>query len=343
MAVRNSRLVGTAGLVAVAGADHQHVGDRAQAGQGFDRLVGGAVFAQADGVVGEHVDHAQLTQGREAHGAHHVAREHREGAAVGHQAAAVVRQSIQDGRHGVLAHTEVQVAVGFSTLLETALTLDVGEVGVGEVGGAADQFRQDGADGVEAVVGVLAGGQAFVVGGVAGQCGIPPLGQFTAQLTLELGGLSGVLAAVVVQGGVPGILGGSTALDGLTPLVVRLLGNFEFSVLPTQVLAGEGGLIGPQGGTMHTGGVGLVGGAVADGGCHLDQRRPIGDGLGLFNGAGDPGQVGVAIGHMDGVPAVGLVALEHIFGEGNVGVSVDGDVVVVVQGNQLAQAQVPGQ
>jgi hypothetical protein len=44
----------------------------------------------------------------------------------------------------MLAHSEVQVAVGFSALWEALLALDVGEVRVGEVGGAADQFRQAG-------------------------------------------------------------------------------------------------------------------------------------------------------------------------------------------------------
>ena len=110
----------------------------------------------------------------------------------------------------MLAHTEVQVAVGFSTLLETTLALDVGEVGVGEVGRTTNQLRQVGADGVEAVVGVLAGGQAFVVGAVAGEVGIPALGQLTTQLTLELSGFGGVLGAVVGQGGVPGVFGGGT-------------------------------------------------------------------------------------------------------------------------------------
>jgi hypothetical protein len=38
----------------------------------------------------------------------------------------------------VLAHAEVQVAVGFGTLLEARLAFDIGEVGVGEVGRAAN-------------------------------------------------------------------------------------------------------------------------------------------------------------------------------------------------------------
>ena len=63
LAVLDRHLVGTAGLIAVARAEHQHVRHRPQGGDGFDRLVGWTVFADADGVVGEYVDHAQLTQG----------------------------------------------------------------------------------------------------------------------------------------------------------------------------------------------------------------------------------------------------------------------------------------
>ena len=43
------------------------------------------------------------------------------------------------------------------------------------------------------------------------------------------------------------------------------------------------------------------------------------------------------------MPAAGLVALGDVLGEGDVGAPVDGDVVVVVQGDQLAQLQVTGQ
>ena len=92
----------------------------------------------------------------------------------------MIGQAVKDRRHGVLAHTEVQVAVGFSALLETLLALDVGEVGVGQVGGTADQLGQVGAKSVEGVVAVHAGGQALVLGREAGQVGVPALGQFTA-------------------------------------------------------------------------------------------------------------------------------------------------------------------
>ena len=56
---------------------------------------------------------------------------------------------------------------------------------MGEVGGAADQFRQVGAKGIQCVVGVLASGQTLVFWAEARQLGIPILGQFAAQHALE--------------------------------------------------------------------------------------------------------------------------------------------------------------
>ena len=344
LAVLDGHLVGAAGLVAVARTEHQHVRHRPQGGDGFDRLVGGAVFADTDGVVGEHVDHAQLAQGRQAHRTTHVVGEDQEGAAVGDQAAVVISDAVEDGGHGVLAHTEVQVALlRAAGLIGAGFTLDVRVVGVGEVGGAADQFGQVGAQRTQADLGVLAGGQATVFGGVGGQVLVPALGQLTAQHPLELGGFGGVLGAVGGQGLVPLGLEAGAAVDGLAELVVGVLGNFEGGVVPTQLLTGQGCFLLAQSSTVHTGGVGLVGGAVADGGGHLDDRRLVGHGLGGFDRLGDGIHISVALGHVLHVPAVGLVALQHVLGEGHIGASINGDAVVVVEGNQLAQLQVTGQ
>jgi len=76
---------------------------------------------QADVIEGKHVDHAQFAQGRQAHGALHVAGEDPEGAALWHQTAVAGGQAVEVGGHGVLANTEVQVAVRFGTLLEAPL------------------------------------------------------------------------------------------------------------------------------------------------------------------------------------------------------------------------------
>ena len=61
----------------------------------LDRLVRRAVLAEADRVVREHVDDAQLHQRRHAHGVAPVVGEHEERAAVGDEAA-VQREAVHD-------------------------------------------------------------------------------------------------------------------------------------------------------------------------------------------------------------------------------------------------------
>lgn len=51
----------------------------------------------------------------------------------------------------------------------------------------------------------------------------------------------------------------------------------------------------------------------------------------------------VAVVDDDDVPAVSLVALGDILSEGDVGVTINGDVVVVVDGNEVAELEVTSQ
>jgi len=48
-------------------------------------------------------------------------------------------------------------------------------------------------------------------------------------------------------------------------------------------------------------------------------------------------EVSVAVLHMLHMPAKGLIASSHILGEGDLGVAVNADLVVIIEGNQLAQ------
>ena len=57
--------VGLGHLVGIARTEHREAGHRAGAGKLLDRLVRGAVLTEPDRVVGEHVDHAELPEGRE--------------------------------------------------------------------------------------------------------------------------------------------------------------------------------------------------------------------------------------------------------------------------------------
>ena len=93
---------------------------------------------------------------------------------------------------------------------------------------------------------------------------------------------------------------------------------------------------------MNRGSV-LLGGAEPDGGADGDDRGLVLDLLGALDGRQDARDVVVAVGDAGDVPAVGLVALERVLGEGDVGAAVDGDGVVVVENDQTAKLEVPGE
>ena len=99
---------------------------------------------------------------------------------------------------------------------------------------------------------------------------------------------------------------------------------------------------------MDLAGVLLLRRRVADDGAQRNDGRLGGLGLG-----GEQSRVellhvfdvfaGLGPVHALGVPAVGFVALEDILGEGDVGVVLDGDVVLIVDHHEVAQFLVAGQ
>ena len=78
-AVLHGDLVGADGLDGVTGADAQQVGSGTEQREDFDGLMGGAVFAELDGVVSGDVDDAELGEGGETDGAPAVGHEVQEG------------------------------------------------------------------------------------------------------------------------------------------------------------------------------------------------------------------------------------------------------------------------
>jgi hypothetical protein len=123
---------------ASAGADDVEVRDDAQAADGFHRLVGRAVLADADGVVGEDVGDRQLGQRGEADASRAVVGEDQEGGAAGAEEA-VVGDAVADGAHGVLADAEPDVAAERVGGGEIAAVLEVVLGGAEEVGAAGDE------------------------------------------------------------------------------------------------------------------------------------------------------------------------------------------------------------
>ena len=110
----------------------------------FNRLVRGPVFAEANGVVRVHQQHALAHQCCHAHGIARVVGECQEGSAKGYQAA-MQRHAAHHRGHAELTHAVVNVGAGEIRGRDGARRLAQGVVGTGEIRRTTQQFGKQGA------------------------------------------------------------------------------------------------------------------------------------------------------------------------------------------------------
>src|SRR5581483_3013325 len=136
-------------FIGIARAEHDHIGHRPQRRKLFNGLVRGAVFSDADRIVGEDEDRWNLHERRQSHAGTHVITEIEE---CGPKCAdAGERHSVYARTHDVLSNPEVQIAPGVASRLEISrsLKLERGLIRGCEVGGASYEPRNILCQGVE--------------------------------------------------------------------------------------------------------------------------------------------------------------------------------------------------
>lgn len=358
-------VVSSRALVAVSRAPDHHVGQSAEVSEGLDRLVGRAVLTKTDGVVGGDVDDTLLREGRETDGTSGVGDEVEESATSGDEGA-VGGETVHDGGHGVLAHTVAHVATAVLTEtsaggLEVDGGLPTGVVGASQIGRAGDELGNDIVDLLEDGLGKLTGGNGRVGDLVGRESLLPALGELASQAALEVGTLGLVLLSVLLEELVPLLLSGGTLVGVLVVHVVDLLGNDEaLGGVKAELLLDLLAVVLLEGVAVDTTGA-LELGAEANGGGESDHGGLVLDGLALLDGLLDALKVVVTVLDPHDVPAVGLETLADVLSEGACGVTVcdvlldlsnisvrarvsltNGDVVVVVEGDQVAELEVTG-
>ena len=329
----------------------------------LDRLMGRAVLADGDGVVGPDVQVRDLHEGGQTDGGTLVVGEHEEGTAE-RTGVRTEQDAVGDAAHGELTHAEVQLAaelVAVRPLNGGALgrgegggTLEVGLVGAAEVGRAAPEFRHDGGDGVEHGARGAAGGDVLAdfEGGLKVVQGlVEAFRQLTGLQAVVQGGLVRVGLAPGVELLVPGLVGFQAAIGDLAGVGQGFFVDVEglLRIVAQELLeAGDG--LGAQLGAVGGRVVGLARGRPGDQGVDLDELRLVRSGLlGLGDDVGQAfdvllvGAVGLDEAELVGVPAVCLEALEHVLGQHQVGVAFDLDAVGVEDHGQVAELLVGGQ
>jgi len=315
----------------------------AQAGQLLDRLVRRAVFAQTDGVVGVDMDHTLLHQRSHTYRVARIFHEHQEGCAVRHQAA-VQGHAVHDGAHAELAHAVVHVVAAGVFGRDTFATFPQGQVGTGQVSRTAEELRQQWAKGVQGVLAGFTAGDGLALGRDFGDVGrgfFREVGRQVAseaanQLIGQLWEFGGVGSKTLVPLGF-----GRQAFFLGAPLGVDVGRNFERAVVPLQRFTGQGDFRVTQWGAVAVFFTLLVRRTETDGGLAADQGRLRALASGV-DGSLDLFRI-VAVDIADHLPVVGFETLRGVVGEPAFDFAVDGDAVVIVEGDQLAQAQRAGQ
>lgn len=345
--VGESDLVGSAGLVAVSGAPNHAVGESTEVGKSLNRLMGGAILSKTNGVVSGNPDEADVREGRKTDGTGGVGDEVEESTAIGDDGT-VGRKTVHDGTHGMLTDTIADVttsvvAEASRRVLEVDSTLPPGEVGAGKIGRSTNELGKDRLDLGEHNLGELSGRNSRVRGRVGGESLLPALGKLTLETADKVGVLSRELLAVLGKLLVPLSLSGGTGRGVPGVVVIDLLGHNEALLgIEAELLLELLDIVGLEGRAVDTVGALLLG-TVANDGLELNERGLVGDGLALLNRGSHASNIIVAV--LDGhdVPTVGLVPLDNILGEGAVGVTVNRDMVVVPDGNEVAELKVTSQ
>mmetsp|Transcript_3657 Transcript_3657/g.9728 ORF Transcript_3657/g.9728 Transcript_3657/m.9728 type:complete len:430 (+) Transcript_3657:906-2195(+) len=240
----------------------------------------------------------------------------------------------------MLTHAEADVAPFGRGELEVERTAELGQVRRRQVGRAPHKVRDRLADLIENELRRLARRERLVLCRPPREGVTPALGQPAGLAALELGGELRVRLAVLLEHPRPRLLLRPARSLSLPVRSGDVLRDVKEGVLgePIHLLdVGEVGVA--EGCAVHARRARLCR-AVPDCRGHLDERRPRELRLGLVNRGLEAHEICVSLLDVDGLPAVRLVALHHVLGEGQLRPAVDLDLVVVVEDDQPAEAEV---
>lgn len=342
-----SDVVSGGGLVSVSWAPDHAVWKSTEVGEGLNWLMGWSILTKSDGIVSSDPDGADLGKGGETNGTGSIGDEVKESASVWDDGS-ICGETVHDGAHGVLTYTVSDVASGPVTeaggwWLEVSGVLPARQIGAGEISRSTDQLWNNLVDVLENDLGELAGGNSVIRWAIDWELLLPSLWELAGQAALEVLGLGWELLGVLLKELVPLLLSGGTLGGVLVVKVVNGLVNSKGLLwVEAELLLDLSNIILLQWSAVNTAGT-LKKGAESDGSAELDHRWLISDLLALLDGGLNGLEVVVSVADGDAVPSVCLHALVDILSEGAVGVSVNGDSVVIIDGNQVAELQVAGE
>mmetsp|Transcript_10183 Transcript_10183/g.28581 ORF Transcript_10183/g.28581 Transcript_10183/m.28581 type:complete len:741 (+) Transcript_10183:131-2353(+) len=334
------------GLLGISGTVNVNIGEGAEAGDGLNRLMGGSILTYTDGVMGEDVrDAAELGEAGNTDGGAEVVGEDKEGGAGGPEES-VVGEAVEDGAHGVLADTEVEVLSGVG-LVEAgavvAAVVDVVAARAVEIGRSRDVLGNELGDLLNDLVAGDTGGLGVLLVHV-GDLLDHVLGRHdvVGDGILELLGKVGVGLGPGLVGGLPLVVARLVLLLDALEEVAGALGDVPLLALGKADV--DLGLVNVGDAGLTVSGVGALGllHTLTDDGVALDEL-----GLAIVGGlgGGDGGLNGIEVMAIDviGLPSVSIVTLDDVLGLSVLGHLVEGDLVGVVEDDEVVELLVGGE
>ncbi|SYD71601.1 Uncharacterised protein [Klebsiella pneumoniae] len=254
------------------------------------------------------------------------------------------RDTVGDSGHTELAHAVVDVVPG-SVFVDRLRAGPQGQVGRREICGAAEEFRQQRAEGFDGVLRGFTAGDFRRVGlqlrdelvsfrvEVRRHLAFHTAGEFGCFLREGFG----VSRKLLVPCGFFRLAG----FFGI-PLGIDVRRDVKRRVFPAQRFAGQGDFGVAQRRAVGVVGAGFVRRTETDDGLAHQQGRFVGDRPRFFYRAFDGVSV-VTVHAAHHVPAVGFKAFGGVVGEPAFNVAVDGDAVVIIERHQFTQFQGTGQ
>ena len=249
------------------------------------------------------------------------------------------RHAVHDRAHGVLANAEVEVACAVIVLLEITFAVDQ-RLGRGiQIGRATHQVRNVLRHRVQHLRVRLARGQSLRIRRERRNIFVPTLRQLAVEHLLPHLRQLGIVLRPRLVLIVPLALPLRAAFDGLAHVLLHFVGDQELRIgRPAVRFLRQPYLIRAQGFAVRFLGVLPVGRAPADMRVDDDQRGTRHFALRRPDGHVDQLQV-VHVGDVQHVPVPAAEARGHVVAEGQRGAALDGDVIVVVEPDQVRQAE----
>lgn len=337
--------VGGRRLVSVGRSPESEVGGSSQPSSGLYGLMGGSILSKTDRVVCSDIEDSEVGKSGKSDGTGGVGNKVQEGGDEWDDTT-VCGETVGNGVHTVFTDTESEVSalVGSETgrwVLEVLGALPSGQVGSGQIGGTTDELGKDLGELVDGGLGELSRSDSGVRGRVGGESLLPSVGQSTLHSSSELGGLGSVLLGVLLEEVGPCGLGLGTLLGQVVVELVNLVWDNELLLgVEAKLLLELLDVVGLQRGTVNIVTT-LLERTVTDNSLEVDHGWLVGRLLGLGDGGINGGEVIVTLLDVKNLPSVRLVSGLDILGERDGSVTINGDLVVVVDGNHVTELQVP--